>query len=371
LRIDGVTVHEFEITGNHVAGIQGDVDRYMRFLLEGRFDIVTNFAAQQWSTDLAFLLLGRMPGKKVFVPTGFSGLYRPEYRGYFESMKVWMRKYDSIVLSSEEYRDAMFARACGAVRTVLIPNGAGEEEFLGGEGRDIRRELSIPPGHFLILHVGSHTGWKGHEEAIEIFRRAKIRNAILLIVGDDRGGCFESCVRKGRMLNRAEAFLRNGKRLMVSPLSRRETVAVFKSADLLLFPSNIECSPIVLFESMASRTPFLVTDVGNSREVVAWSNAGALLPTVKIVEDHGSRRRNRLREAISRVGVPLGRRYLPEGYCMADVRKSADVLEAVYADEEGRRSMAEAGFAAWKERFTWEKIALQYETLYRSLLAVG
>ena len=59
-----------------------------------------------------------------------------------------------------------------------------------------------------------------------------------------------------------------------------ETIAAYK-AGYVLFSSNIECSPLVLFECMASKPLFLTTDVGNSAEIVKWSHAGLLLPTVK------------------------------------------------------------------------------------------
>jgi L-malate glycosyltransferase len=51
----------------------------------------------------------------------------------------------------------------------------------------------------------------------------------------------------------------------------RETVAAYQAADLFLFPSDIERSPVVLFEAMASRTPFLTTAVGNAEEIFGWS----------------------------------------------------------------------------------------------------
>ncbi len=69
------------------------------------------------------------------------------------------------------------------------------------------------------------------------------------------------------------------KKYIITDLTREETVAAYKSANLFLFPSNIECSPIVLFECMASHLPFLTTDVGNSKEIIEWSNGGEILPT--------------------------------------------------------------------------------------------
>ena len=52
----------------------------------------------------------------------------------------------------------------------------------------------------------------------------------------------------------------------------------------------------------------------------------------------------------------------------ADVAAGIQRLEALVADAPGRRRMAESAFRAWQAHFTWERIADQYERLYRCLL---
>ena len=336
---NGVKIVEFDISGNMVRGMKGEIGHYRDYLLNTDFDIITNFAAQQWATDIILPLIERIKAKKVFVPTGFSGLYRPEYKEYFESMKSWLHQYDMTVFLSHDYRDINFARDCSVKNITLIPNGAGEDEFLPDTNLDIRKLLDIPQEHFLILHVGSHTGIKGHSEAIKMFGKARIRNVTFLIIANDfGGGCVTACKRKAFFLNLRNKFY--NKRLVVTALSRKETVAAYKEADLFLFPSNIECSPLVLFESMASKTPFLTTDVGNAAEIVEWSKAGMILPTVKD----------------------------PEGYSMANIARSVEMLEEIHRDPQRRKKMQESGFKEWRERFTWRKIAKEYENMYQGLV---
>ena len=337
--INGVRIVSFPISGNAVRGYQGPVKEYQKFLLESDFDVITNFAAQQWATDLVLPLLPQIRAKKVFVPTGFSALYKPSYRGYFEGMKTWLHLYDMNVFLSNNYRDINFARACGVKNLIVIPNGAAEEEFLEEVPIDIRSRLGIPPGWLLILHVGSHTGIKGHAEMIKIFRQARLREAALVIVGN-RGRCERYCQRSASWFRRHPLRFLDRKRLILANLSRQETIAAYQQADLFLFASNVECSPIVLFECMASRTPFLTTDVGNATEIIAWSGGGVCLPT-KIARNGKSRAR---------------------------IRGSVRLLEELSRDSERRRSMAESGFRAWKERFTWERIAIEYERLYQATL---
>ena len=338
---NGVRIEEFAVSGKLATGMTGEVERYRRFVRDSGFDVVTNFAAQQWATDAVITMLDEIEAKKVFVPTGFSELYHPRFREYFASMRQWLTRYDMNVFLSDDYRDINFARDCGVKKITVIPNGASEDEFLPEAEVDIRTMLGIPRDHFLVVHVGSHTGLKGHAEAIRIFGRAPIRNATLLVAANDvRGGCASACTIKRVLFNAWPGRLADGKRLLVTSLLRQETVAAYKSADLFLFPSTIECSPLVLFECMASRTPFLTTDVGNAKEIIHWSGGGMLLPTRKDAK----------------------------GYSRADVRGSAAHLGEACGDPAGRERMANQGFAAWRERFTWGKIAGAYEELYSRLV---
>jgi L-malate glycosyltransferase len=338
--LNGVQIAEFGITGNLVRGMSGDLEDYRRFVLESGFDIVTNFAAQQWATDALITVLEKVPGRKVFVPTGFSGLHNPLYGHYFSAMKRWMLQYDMNVFLSDRYRDIDFARACGVGNITVIPNGASEEEFSSPSDLDIREMLGIPRDHLLILHVGSHTGFKGHAEAIQIFLRASLMSATLLIAANEvRGGCSVSCKFKEAVFNTWFRGFSDGKQIVIISLPRKETVAAYKAADLFLFPSNIECSPLVLFECMASRTPFLTTDVGNAMEIIDWSRSGMLLPTKK---DN-------------------------KGYSKARVAPSVAILETICRDSESRRQMGARGFVAWQKGFTWGTIAQNYEDMYLRL----
>ena len=339
--IKGVKISEFSISGSFVRGLKGDIKKYEKFLIESDFDVIVNFAAQQWATDIALSVLDKIKAKKIFVPTGFSGLYAPEYVEYFKKMKTWMKQYDMNIFLSDDYRDVNFARENGIEKRVLIPNGAGEDEFLSENNFNIREKLGISKNDFLILHVGSHTGVKGHAEAIKIFKKAKIKNSTLLIIGNicGIGGCYRSCKRKGQFFNRMPFRIFDKRKIFINEMNRIETVSAYKAADLFLFPSNIECSPIVLFECMASKTPFLTSDVGNSVELIDWSNSGILLPTDKGQHNRG----------LSRV----------------DVKKSSEMLNALANDKQKREKMAEAGFNIWKEKYSWDKISLEYEKLYK------
>jgi L-malate glycosyltransferase len=338
--IAGVKVVAFDLSGNLVRGMEGTPEKYINFVKAGDFDLVTCFAAQQWATDALLPHLSALKARKVFVPTGFSALHDPAYKGYFEQMPAWLRSFDVNVFLSDTYQDAAFAQKQGISNTVLIPNGAASEEFAPLPSPFIKKKLGIRERTKLILHVGSYTGEKGHQEAIELFLNARIRNATLLFVGQNPERIMKLLGgRRKKYLELPKQYLLSGKKIRACSLSREETVQAFKEADLFLFPSRIECSPIVLFEAAAAGTPFLSTEVGNAREIADWTGGGRIIPTTF---------RN------------------TRGY--ADTEAGGRMLEELARDQDLRNKMGTAARAAWQQHFTWEKITERYEQLYLDLL---
>ena len=337
--INGVKIISFSITGNYVMGYKGNIKEYEDFLLNSKFDVVTLFAAQQWATDIALPILTKIQGKKVFVPTGFSYFYNPTYTTYYEKMKVWIKQFDANIFLSNDYRDINFAKENGITKNYLIPNGAAEEEFDKPIEIDVRKKLNIPANSFLILHVGSFTGAKGHPEAVKIFLKANIPNAVLLLAGHKNNLFRKLFTSHYRfiLLNLKKIFKR--KKIIITELNRQETIDAYKTSDLFLFPSNIECSPIVLFECMAAKIPFASSDVGNAEEIAQWGGNGFILPTEKDEIEWGK----------------------------IKIDESAKMLEEIVSNKENLNQMAKNGYTAWKNNYTWQKIALQYEKLYLTL----
>ncbi|MCE3259889.1 MAG: hypothetical protein K0S12_1530 [Bacteroidetes bacterium] len=340
-QINGVKIISFRIEGNPKTPVTEHDKAYVEFLRTNQSDIISFFAAQQWATDLALPLLKELKAKKVSVPTGYSGLYWPEFKQYFEDMKTWIHGYDMNVYLSNDYRDINFARANGVKNITLIPNGAAADEFLPESKIDIRKKLGIPEDHFVLLLVGSYTGWKGHREAIELFLRSKLKKATLLMIGNNYEGFKRQYVKHpGLALLSFWSKLTGNKKVIFNYYPRDFTVAAYKQSNLFLFPSNIECSPIVLFECAAAKLPFLATDVGNSVEIAQWTKGGEILPTTKD----------------------------ESGFSHVKIQEGVKMLNGIYEDRDKRERMARESHEIWKQKYSWEVITKEYEALYKKLL---
>lgn len=328
--INGVRIEAFRISGNTVRGIKCDrkeIKRYQDFL-QGDFDIMMNYAAQIWTSDLAFPVLDDISAKKIFVPAGYSALKNPDYHSYFQQLTDYLKKYEALVYHSFNWQDKQFGDEHGVGgKSVYIPNGAAEEEFLTEDNFHIKKRLGIKTP-FLLATVANHYRAKGHKFVIDTFKKMNRRDASLLIVGSVPGTGFKSllhlllgCYKECRLASLATRNL-----YMVSGRNREVVLSAYKNADLFLFGSHIEYAPVVMYESFASKTPFITTNAGNVRDHE---------DCLKIVKtpDEMARVANRLLDSFKE-----------------------------------RKEMADKAFALWQKSHTWGKISEQYEGLFIKLV---
>lgn len=374
--VNGVSIVEFEVSGNAVRGMSGDVDAYRRFVLKGDYDVFMVKAAQQWTFDALLPVLDRMRKPKVFIPCGFSGLYEPAYADYFRRMPDALGKFDHLIFYASDYRDVNMARSNGLSNISIVPNGASEREFGVPKDPDFRRRLGIDQEAFVVLTVGTFTGGlKGHRELTEAFALARFndRPAVLILNGNVIPGPSQRGTRS--LLKRGVSFLRwdarrlrrlirreavppgdatepisaivarinqgaPSKRAMIADMPRPELVQAYLNSDLFVFASHIEYSPLVLYEAAAAALPFLTVPVGNAAEIAEWTGGGVVCP------------------------APQDER----GYTHVDPAVLAEHITSVAADPALLAALGQAGHKAWSERFTWEKIVDKYEAIFAGLV---
>jgi L-malate glycosyltransferase len=335
--INGVKIVEFDIKGNEVVGMTGETEKYKKFLVEGDFDVMMNYAAQQWATDLAFEVIDNIQARKFIVPCGYSSLNNADFKAYFDKLPKILKKYDGSIYLTKRYQDYKFARRHWIRHLEVIPNGADEEEFADQDPDfDFRRKYNID--NFFILNVSNHTGSKGHAETLAVFEEFKEPATLVIIGKPDDSGCFEECKKEAERIN-SKSF-ENKVQLLTLP--RSETIAALKSADVFLFLSSIEASPIVLFESAAAGLPFISSDVGNAKEIKRWTRGGVV--------------------------APVRPDKLHKGNVFAKIEPTVSLLNLLYQNKPLRLKMSENGRSRWENEFTWAKITEKYINLYEKAL---
>lgn len=320
-QLNGVQIEEFDVWGSIARGFTGsDIARYQQFLLKHPADIMMNYAAQQWATDLAFDTLASTSNRRVNIiaPCGYSALsdsktlQMPQFADYFNRViPAYLPKYDAAVYHSGLYQDYEFAQNHGFKNSVIIPNGVCEEEFSQPPKVSFRQKYKIAT-KYLGLCVANFYPGKGQEKIIECARQMNRPDFTMVFIGKESS---ELC-----KLQQLASGL--NVRFCVG-IEREDTLAAYHEADIFLFGSEKECSPLVIVEAKASRTPFVSTDCGNVRE---W-----------------------------------------KGGVVCASEKMAFYANRILDEEVTRKNLAEEGWKDWKEKLTLKSVVDRYEELYLRL----
>ncbi len=330
-RLEGVLIEVFHLSGNSVRGIKGgdkEKKRYQDMLVDGDFDVIVNYAAQIWHSDLMFDVLNRIRAKKVFIPVGYSKLADASYGEYYKNLPSHLMKIDALIHHSSSYQDKQFDDEHGfEEKGIVIPNGASEEEFLGPSFVDVRKKFNIKTS-YSVLSVSNHYKAKGHSFVISAFKKMKRKDTTLIIVG----GRFVSSGWR-RLAHFVLDYLFcwmasifNSRIILVDGAERNDVVALYREADLFLFGSQVECAPLVMYESFASLTPFITTPVGNVRD---YQDIVTIILTPK---------------------------------------EMAHKANTFLDNKVERDNVAKRAFEIWQHDHTWGNIAEMYERLFKKLI---
>jgi glycosyltransferase involved in cell wall biosynthesis len=160
------------------------------------------------------------------------------------------------------YGDRCFAR--GGV--TVMPNAIDTAKFAYDPAAraDVRAELGIPQGAFVVGHVGRFTFAKNHAFLLELFAqlRAARPEARLLLVGE---GEREAEIRAlTAQLGLSEAVIFAG--------VRQDVARMYSAMDVFCLPSRYEGMPLVAWEAQANGLPCVLSGEV-SPEAVCGPNA--------------------------------------------------------------------------------------------------
>ena len=314
---NGVNIEQFDIRGRWSrGGYRGETKKYQQFIRSFDCDVMMNYAAQQWASDLVYPLLKQLPVKKVFVPCGYSTLYDWKWKPYYWRLPRILRRYDHIIYHSDNYQDKEFGYKHGIKHYSVIANGASDEEFLRPKN-GFRSKYDITTSR-VFLCVASYSSGKNQEMVLRAYLQAKVPDSTLVFIGPECNDYSNNLKELTAKQNKFVRFLEHIPRQMVT--------AAYHEADLFVFGSLVECFPLVIVEAMASATPFISTGVGS---------------------------------------IPQ----LPGGVVISTVEEMSGTIRRLADKGPEWQQLAKAGRQAWEEKYRWDRIVDQYEALYLELVS--
>lgn len=337
-------VVQFKVSGraNLRNPVRGETESYQKFLREFGGDLIIFENWDAWPTCLAEPLLPRLKAKKILVSHGYTPQIWVPQRKFPWSLGVWMggwplffrtpwlmRRMDQLVVLSDRrdfgrFLDHRIARWTGYKKVSVIPNGAFASEFNNDQLPDFRKEFN-PGAGLLLLCVANYCDRKNQLLAVRAFRRAQLKGATLVLIGSE----FNEYSEQARRLDaELQKDFPAGRVVLLEKLTRAQTCAAYRAADLFVLPAKAETQPIVLLEAMASHTPWLSTNTGCVSE-------------------------------------------LPGGIVARSENDLVEKLRELASSPALRQKLIDDGWAACQKTYDWEQVVAAYDRLVTKVCGQG
>lgn len=328
-------VEQFNISNSDTRPVE-EWQRYQQFVRNVDCDVMVFECWDSWTTRLIRPFLSGINAKKVLVSHGYAAHLWTPYRKFAWGLGSWLkripevlalpfvlRKYDHVVFLSQRaawdrFLDHWVAKKTGFQHCSVIPNGAFTKEF-ADSSLSFRESFGIGSGP-LLLYVANYCDRKNQLMALRAFRHARLENATLVFIGSEFN---EYSVALQNLDNQLKTEFKPGRVVLLEKVSRELTCAAYRDADLFVLSAKAETQPIVLFEAMASKTPWLSTDVGCVAE----------LPGGIVARSEGELNRE---------------------------------MKALLDSPERRNQLSREGWTASQQTYDWERVVATYESLLQS-----
>lgn len=217
------------------------------------------------------LLLARLAGVGVRIAHSHNdtSIHDNKARGLrkaYLSLSAWLIKLNATtgLACSEQAADNLFGSNWRAdkrwrILYCALDLGAFTQQ---ANPDDVRRELGIPQGAFVVGHVGRFAEQKNHDFLIGIFSHVlkRIPQARLLLVGD------------GPLRNHIETIVDAqglGGNVIFAGVRSDVPRLLLGAMDVFVFPSHFEGLPLILIEVQASGLPVVMSDVISPETIVS------------------------------------------------------------------------------------------------------
>ena len=313
--------------------------RMQQFIIAENPNVIVCHCWEIWTTATAEKVFHRLPDtRKILVSHGYTThQWRPNPKPPFglgvllrSLPKVlglpWtLRRYDRVVFLSRStgwnrFLDHWTAKATRYTGIRVIPNGTDPNPPRGDVGA-FRDAHGLGSG-MTVLCVANYGPRKNQELAIQVFRRARMKNAVLVLIGSE----LNDYARKIMKLDeRLQKEFPEGRVIFLEKLDRASTLAAYAVSDVFLLAALAETQPIALLEAMAAGKPFISTDTGCVRE-------------------------------------------MPGGIVVDGEHDLAEALASLYTDQAKRETLGAIGRRAVLDHYAKDKVLDAQERMIRELL---
>ncbi len=201
--------------------------------------------------------------------------------------KIIYKKYKNtkIIALSEKIKNELIGLGIDERRIEILYNGVDVEEFNPTKkSKNLRKSLGIEDDDFVILFLGDlRTKRKGAQYLVEAFQKIHLPGIKLLLVGGSRN---TACWSEAEIPSWREHISAQNLQNNIFTLGFvKDTVSLYISADVFVFPTFYEACSLTVFEAMASGLPVITSRQAGSSEIIEDKKDGLILKNPRDSEE--------------------------------------------------------------------------------------
>ena len=277
--IKGVSIRRFAIYNFRLSD-SSDQEKasYIRYLIKEDFDLIINQNWNSWTTELFLKVSKKLRAKCILVSHGLTPhIFQPHSRPFW-GLGQWLKglrwsfgffprllhAHAAFVFLADHsdwarFLDVKICKTFFPDRTWIIPNTV-TDLHLAHKSPALRFSL-LADRRLLVVYVANFCDRKDQIRAARIFADSALRSSVLVLVGSEANNYSKLVCRWIR--HHQQQLDRQGQQIVVhTELSRRMTLKIISSSDLVILSAKSESQPIVLIEAMALRKPWIAMDSG-------------------------------------------------------------------------------------------------------------
>ena len=304
-----------------------------------------------WYAQFAGILSKLCYGTPLVVTTHSLEPLRPwkrEQLGGGYDTSSWIEKTaiemaDAIIAVSEETKnDVLEYFEVESSKIHVIYNGIDLSEYTITTESDVLDRFGIDKTKPFVLFVGRITKQKGIIYLVNAITHIDPEVQIVLCAGAP-----DTPEIANQMINSVNlAKEERGNIIWIDQmLDKKSVIQLYSNADVFCCPSIYEPFGIINIEAMACETAVVASEVGGIKEVVVHGETGLLIP----VEQQKN--------------APFEPKY-PDKFS----KDLANGINTLIKNDDLRKTMALNGRQRVEKHFSWESIAKQIESLYKTLV---
>lgn len=280
--LNSVKIIRKNIYYTKLKGFAGDTKEYVDFVVGFECDVVILECSQCITTDLLLPHLKKMKSKKkIFHSHGFSGLTLPpikicsnlkhtlgntynwlRWKIYYNyRFKKYVKYFDTSIClsevdSSKRYLDR-FSR-----KTQILPN-AVEDDFLKSNKSQnkIKKYVQLKNAEYFIS-IANYQEYKNQIGILKQYFFSNIEEYDLVFIGSERNEYYRRLISEYEKLS--SVYGRKPVHFLTN-VNRKDIPQILMDSKIYLVGSRFEEFSISIIEAMATKTPFISTNVGNSK----------------------------------------------------------------------------------------------------------